>query len=116
MFVLPDPASDSEAILRAVNTNRKLVILGATYPLGVKFTLLSAALFPRDVSLILVGADEKALSDLETRVADVPQWLREGLGDEAQLLEHELIIAQWKEARRVTLDAPALALDAPAKL
>ena len=54
--------------------------------------------------------------DLEACVTDVPEWLREGLSEEAQLLEHEIVIAQWRGGRRADGGVPALALGAPAKL
>ena len=46
-------------------------------------------------------------TDFETAIADVPPWLHEGLGevnetlaDEAAVVRHELIVAQWKGGRR----------------
>lgn len=54
--------------------------------------------------------------DMETVVTDVPSWLRDGLSEEAQLLEHDIVIAQWKGARRADSGVPALSLEAPAKL
>ena len=46
-------------------------------------------------------------TDFETAIADGPPWLHEGLGevnealaDEAAVVRHELIVAQWKGGRR----------------
>ena len=65
-------------------------------------------------------------AELDVQVCDAPEWTRQGL-EEAQVIEHELIIAQWINGRRgavqqrhgddgALLIEPALALDAPAKL
>ena len=39
-------------------------------------------------------------ASLSARVAEVPAGLLDGLGEEARLLEHELIVAQWADGKR----------------
>jgi predicted nicotinamide N-methyase len=41
-------------------------------------------------------------SELATEVAEAPPWLTDGLGDEAQIVEHELIVAQWADPATYT--------------
>lgn len=61
-------------------------------------------------------------NELTAVATPVPEGLLDGLGEEAHLLEHELVVAQWTHGRRGGGDGPtqdegaAIALEAPARL
>ena len=46
-----------------------------------------------------IGEMLRDAPEMDVRVCDVPEWLASGL-DEANVVEHQLFVAQWADGRR----------------